>query len=496
MNELGIRTNKGSWETTQSRFLDKSVSHVRSTRLALALSAALLSPLAFDALAVSTTAASSNETFVDADPNNPQGSHLTVLNCNNSGMGSLRDIIDNVAQSGDRVRLADLPITCSSISLTTGEIVITQNDLTLQGPSSGNGSVTISGGGAHRVFHHTGSGTLAVQSLTVADGYYHTAGNAYGGCIYSESGNLQLNRTVVTGCTVLSDTGFANGGGVSTAFFSGDVTLVLSTVSGNRAIASADAALGGGVYAGGALNAKYSSVGGNAEYDGSGSFGVGGGASARGGATIAASTIYDNIATYGGGLNVIGNATIINTTISGNTASRALGGSALYSANADSLNIMNSTIAFNHQNDLSGFGVVFHGSQANSVIALHSSIIANNTTGAVNTPADLYIVAGHGTLSPSGADNLVIASNIASPPPGVITVTTDPVLGPLQLNGGWTRTHALLPGSPALNVGNNNAMQPNDQRGDGYPRTTGPNGIVDIGAVQFDTIFADDFDFE
>jgi len=45
-----------------------------------------------------------------------------------------------------------------------------------------------------------------------------------------------------------------------------------------------------------------------------------------------------------------------------------------------------------------------------------------------------------------------------------------------------------------LGVGNNNAMQPNDQRGDGYPRMTG--ATVDIGAVQFDTIFADDFDFD
>jgi hypothetical protein len=190
----------------------------------------------------------------------------------------------------------------------------------------------------------------------------------------------------------------------------------------------------------------------------------------------------------------LGNASIVDTTISGNMASSAGGGSALHSAFADSVNVINSTIAFNHQNDSSAFGIVFHGSQANSVLTLQSSIIANNTAGAPNTPADLYVAAGHGTLA--GADNLVIASNIVSPPPGVITVTTDPMLGPLQLNGGWTRTHALLPGSPALNVGNNSAMQANDQRGDGYPRTTGPNASVDIGSVQFDTIFADDFDFD
>jgi len=107
---------------------------------------------------------------------------------------------------------------------------------------------------------------------------------------------------------------------------------------------------------------------------------------------------------------------------------------------------------------------------------LQSSIIANNTAGVGNSSADLYLPVGAGTLS--GADNVVIASNIVSPPPGVITITTDPKLGPLAFNGGTTRTHALLPGSPALGVGNNNAMRTNDQRGDGYPRTTGPNASV------------------
>jgi hypothetical protein len=125
---------------------------------------------------------------------------------------------------------------------------------------------------------------------------------------------------------------------------------------------------------------------------------------------------------------------------------------------------------------------------------VHSSIIANNTAGGV--PADIFIYPGHGTMS-GGADNLVIAANV-SPPPGVITVTEDPKLGPLQLNGGWTATHRLLPGSPALGMGNNTALPPafvNDQRGPGYPRSTGPNGTVDIGAFEFDTIFSGPMDF-
>ncbi|HEY6985622.1 MAG TPA: choice-of-anchor Q domain-containing protein, partial [Rhodanobacteraceae bacterium] len=95
---------------------------------------------------------------------------------------------------------------------------------------------------------------------------------------------------------------------------------------------------------------------------------------------------------------------------------------------------------------------------------------------------------------PAGADNLVVGSNVMAPPPGVITVTTDPMLGPLQLNGGTMPTHVLLPGSPAIGTGNNVEGWGYDQRGSGYPRTSGPNAKVDMGALQFDTIFVGTFD--
>ena len=81
--------------------------------------------------------------------------------------------------------------------------------------------------------------------------------------------------------------------------------------------------------------------------------------------------------------------------------------------------------------------------------------------------------------------------------PGDLTV--DPttvftkVLGPLQNNGGPTQTHALLPGSPAIDVGNAVCTDANgdplttDQRG--KPRSVDGNGdgkrACDIGAVEF-----------
>jgi len=58
----------------------------------------------------------------------------------------------------------------------------------------------------------------------------------------------------------------------------------------------------------------------------------------------------------------------------------------------------------------------------------------------------------------------------------------DPLLGPLQNNGGPTKTHALLPGSPAIDHGSNPAGLTFDQRGPGFARSTGAG--VDIGAFE------------
>jgi len=63
-------------------------------------------------------------------------------------------------------------------------------------------------------------------------------------------------------------------------------------------------------------------------------------------------------------------------------------------------------------------------------------------------------------------------------------VNTDPMLGPLQDNGGSTYTHALLTGSPAIDAGDPNFTLPlgYDQRGSGFQRVF--NGRVDIGAFE------------
>jgi hypothetical protein len=63
-------------------------------------------------------------------------------------------------------------------------------------------------------------------------------------------------------------------------------------------------------------------------------------------------------------------------------------------------------------------------------------------------------------------------------------INTNPLLGPLQNNGGPTFTHQLLPGSPAIDTGDPNFTPPPfcDQRGPGFPRVV--NGRIDKGSFE------------
>jgi hypothetical protein len=65
---------------------------------------------------------------------------------------------------------------------------------------------------------------------------------------------------------------------------------------------------------------------------------------------------------------------------------------------------------------------------------------------------------------------------------------TDPLLGPLQDNGGPTQTMALLDGSPAIDAGDNTDAPEWDQRGPGFPRIVGildpDNPVIDVGAFE------------
>jgi len=97
----------------------------------------------------------------------------------------------------------------------------------------------------------------------------------------------------------------------------------------------------------------------------------------------------------------------------------------------------------------------------------------------------------YGELDPGGDYNLIgdgtgmtgLSNGVNGNLVGSADAPIDPLLGPLQDNGGPTQTHALLAGSPAIDAGNNAYATDWDQRGEGFPRIV--NGIIDIGAFEY-----------
>ena len=412
--------------------------------------------------------------------------HL-VTNCADDptpGSQSLRDIVSAPStQDGDTVDLSPLLLqSCSKVTLTNGEITVNQASLTIQGPSSG--AVTVAGDPncttkPHcRVFSHQGSGTLTITDLTIADGVYFDVQSSYGGCIRS-AGSIYLNHATVTGCTATitgsNGNSRSSGGGL---FAQTGVQLLFSTVSGNNV--SGGASLGGGIYDHyGQFIAKYSAIENNTSGGSAGGIYAYAGSSSS---VILSSTIAGNTADdYGGGRIFGSNQVLIaNSTISRNSVTFDVGGLALWGP--ATFLIANSTVTENHANRYGGGGIY-----AAASLSIISSIIANNTASGEVANQDLKLRQGVGLPPPTGSNNLIISSQDVAQLTS--TIAQDPKLSPLQLNGGRTRTHALLSGSPAIGTGNNSANLATDQRGKGYPRTT--NGMADIGAFQFDSIFAD-----
>ena len=86
-----------------------------------------------------------------------------------------------------------------------------------------------------------------------------------------------------------------------------------------------------------------------------------------------------------------------------------------------------------------------------------------------------------GILKSSG-HNLIGISGGATGYAPTDLLNVDPLLGPLADNGGPTLTVPLLPGSPAIDAGDNADAPEFDQRGRGFPRIV--NGTIDIGAFE------------
>lgn len=413
---------------------------------------------------------------------------IVVQNCNDSGPGSLREAYAG-ALDGDTVDLQQLA--CSTITLTSGPLLSAPDAgyVTLQGNRYT--GITLDGNHAGRVLMHSGS-RIAFNDVSARAGVAHDADG--GGCIHS-TGDVSLLNATVSDCEV-STSGIiaARGGGVRALHA---VVLRSSRVTGNRASAAGADADGGGIHARYLLTASQNTISGNrASGDGS-HYARGGGIFASDYLRMEDCTISGNQADSGGGLYA-GHSTgsqvpvLTNVTISGNHARGATGGVLA----ERSIRLYNSTVTGNTA--VFDFGAGLYLLDGNA--ELHSTIVADNSTGDGLHASD---VGGHAGAAITGSHNLVIASTLVLP---ADTLAADPMLAPLADNGGGVQTHALQPGSPAIDAGDNPRGLHYDERGTICPpvgqcadaeRTLG--AATDIGAFEFGApnhIFGNGFDPE
>ena len=345
------------------------------------------------------------------------------------------------------------------ILLTLGQLEISET-VTVRGNGAAN--TIIDGQQQSRVFDVLATGgDVTFEGVTVRNGRTTVAGfSEGGGGIRSLSnGTLTIQNSTLTGNATTGAN--ARGGAI---FAERVIAVTSSTISDNSAASS-----GGGIAS--PLNTVTVT---NSTISGNEAAGDGGGIRAAGVIAVN-STFSGNRALRGGGMLVdVGGAIVINSTITDNTAT-ADGGGVFTSFSSGSITLRNSIVAGNsdagngRSPDLFDLGNI---NAQSSLIGVNSSVVLN--------PAPVGL--------PDANGNVI----------GTLLSPIDPKLGPLAFNGGPTQTHALLPGSPAINAGSNalaktagpdgifgngdDVALTTDQRGVPFDRILG--GRVDIGAFE------------
>jgi hypothetical protein len=465
----------------------------------------------------------------------------TVTNLDDAGPGSLRQAILDTPAGGAVDFQKGLT---GTITLGTGELALTK-DLTIAGPGadvitvSGNqasrvfiigaqSTVMISGltiadgkvtGAGARGGGILNAGTLTVTASTIhgnasnveeedgGGGGISNAGTLTvigstlndnssdgGGGIYNDDGTVTIDRSIVS-----DNIGF-EGGGIRNLF--GRVTVTDSSFSRNLADTgegiysiggtavitgslfsdnSGGTFEGGAIYNGGMMTVTGCTFSRNSQRFGAGIFNTGT-------LTVTATTFDGNRGQGGGIFNLQGTVAVTDSTFNGN---RGVGGGIATDSNPVSHSetmVTNCTFSGN-----SGGAIRV----PNSTVRITSSTLSGNDVGLVQVgPGALItarntIVAGNatdvsGTLTSQGhnliGDGTGGAGFTDTDLVGTADAPIDPLLGPLQDNGGPTQTMALLPGSPARGAGDPTDAPEWDQRGPGFPRVV--DGAMDIGAYQ------------
>jgi uncharacterized repeat protein (TIGR01451 family)/CSLREA domain-containing protein len=328
------------------------------------------------------------------------------------------------------------------------------------------GGVILDGGGLDRLFDIYSPATVTISEVTIQHGDTGAGmGPAYsgGGIALSSGSSLTLNGVILRN----NAAGDSGGGLYNNA---GTATLNDVTVENNTA------SYVGGIRSTGALTLNNCAVSGNQATN------YGGGIQSSYVLALNASTVSGNTAGgNGGGVYVnLGAATLDNSTISDNTANSGWGGGVWVYYQAE-ITATNTTISHNnaggglfnyHEQALAADGSDAIAPAQESNIRLKNTIVAHN----------LVRNCGRSLSSPpidSLGHNLDSGNTCEFAQPTDLS-DADARLGPLKNNGGPTLTHALLPGSPAIDGGDNGGCPPTDQRGVERPQ----GAVCDVGAYE------------